>query len=40
VDRWNAEAHRRRRTITWKFTIEDAKRVFGREWFNGILSQH
>jgi hypothetical protein len=40
VDRWNAEAHRRRRTITWKFTIEDAKRVFGRGWFNRILSKH
>jgi hypothetical protein len=40
VRQWNADADRARRKINWKFTVRDAERIFGSEWFNRILSEH
>jgi hypothetical protein len=40
VRKWNAAAHRARRTINWKFTVHDARRVFGSWWFDATVSEH
>lgn len=40
VIRWNRSADRARRRIEWRFTVDDAKRVFGRKWFNKLVTKH
>jgi hypothetical protein len=40
VRQWNADADRARRKINWKFTVRDAERIFGSDWFNRIVSEH
>lgn len=37
---WNRDANRRRRSINWRFTVHDAKRVFEADWFNSLASKH
>lgn len=40
VQKWNASADRTRRKINWKFTVQDARRVFGSWWFDALVSEH
>ncbi|WP_433930035.1 hypothetical protein AB3662_39670 [Sorangium cellulosum] len=40
VRQWNAAADRARRKINWTFTVRDAERIFGSDWFNRIVSEH
>ncbi|WP_437617194.1 transposase [Sorangium sp. So ce834] len=39
VRQWDAAAVRARRKINWKFTVGDAERIFGSDWFNRIVSE-
>jgi len=40
TSRWNADAHRRRRKITWKFTKEKARDVFKIAQIDTSRSEH
>ncbi|CAN91079.1 hypothetical protein predicted by Glimmer/Critica [Sorangium cellulosum So ce56] len=40
VQQRNAAADRARRKIDWTFTVRDAERIFGSDWFNRIVAKH
>ncbi|MDC0685600.1 hypothetical protein [Sorangium atrum] len=40
VRQWNTAADQARRKIDWTFTVRDAERIFGSDWFNRIVSEH
>ena len=40
VTPWNRSATRRKRCIQWRFTVRDAARVFGADWFNNLATEH